>query len=177
MSGHSKWAQIKRKKAVVDAKRGQAFTKLARAITVAAHHGADPAMNATLQQAIDQARAVNMPKDNIDRAIQRATDLGGAQLEQLLLEAYGPGGVGMLINVATDNHNRTIAELRHLLSERAASLGTTGSVLWQFKRRGAAWQPKQLLPLNDAAKKQLTDLITALKQSDDVIDITTNAQE
>lgn len=177
MSGHSKWAQIKRQKAVVDAKRGQAFTKLARAITVAARHGADPAMNATLQQAIDRARAVNMPKENIDRAIQRATDLSGAQLEQLLLEAYGPGGVGMLINVATDNHNRTIAELRHLLSEHTASLGTTGSVLWQFERQGATWQPKQSLPLDDATRKQLSDLLAALEQSDDVIDIITNAQE
>lgn len=176
MSGHSKWAQIKRQKAVVDAKRGQAFTKLARAITLAARHGANSAMNAALQHAIDQARVANMPKDNIDRAIQRATDTSAAQLEQLLLEAYGPGGVGMLINVATDNHNRTIAELRHLLTEHQASLGTTGSVLWQFERQGSVWQPKQSLPLDDTSKKQLTDLITALEQNDDVIDVTTNAK-
>lgn len=176
MSGHSKWAQIKRQKAVVDAKRGQAFTKLARAITVAARGGADPAMNATLQQAIDRARTVNMPKDNIDRAIQRATDLSGAQLEQLLLEAYGPGGVGMLINVATDNHNRTIVELRHLLSEHSASLGTTGSVLWQFERRGNAFHAKQPLTLNEAAQQQLTTLIQALEQYDDVLEVITNAK-
>ena len=175
MSGHSKWAQIKRQKAVVDAKRGQAFTKLARALTIAARHGADPTMNATLQQAIDRARVANMPKDNIDRAIQRAADINVAQLEQLLLEAYGPGGVGILINVATDNHNRTIAELRHLLNQYAASLGTTGSVLWQFEQHGSAWRPKQVLTLDNAAQKQLADLITALEQNDDVIDITTNA--
>ncbi len=176
MSGHSKWAQIKRQKAVVDLKRGQAFTKLARAITVAARHGANPTMNAALQRAIDQARAANMPKDNIDHAIQRAADTSAAQLEQLLLEAYGPGGVGILISVATDNHNRTIAELRHLLTEHRASLGTTGSVLWQFERQGSAWQPKQSLPLDDTSKKQLTNLIAALEQSDDVIDVTTNAK-
>lgn len=176
MSGHSKWAQIKRQKALVDNKRGQVFTKLARAITIAARHGADPAMNATLQQAIDRARAANMPKNNIDRAIQHATDTDAAQLEQLLLEAYGPGGVGMLINVATNNHNRTIAELRHLLSGHKASLGTTGSVLWQFERHGTVWQPKQSLTLDDTTKKQVTDLVQVLEQNDDVIDVTTNAK-
>lgn len=176
MSGHSKWAQIKRQKAVVDAKRGQAFTKLARAITLAARHGADPTMNASLQQAIDRARVANMPKDNIERAIKKATDTNATQLEQLLLEAYGPSGVGLLISAATDNRNRTIAELRHLLSEHSASLSTTGSVLWQFERQGNTWHAKQPLTLDETTSQQLTILTQALEQHDDVLEIATTAK-
>lgn len=174
MSGHSKWAQIKRQKAVVDAKRGQVFTQLARAITLTARQGNDPKMNATLQQAIERARAANMPKENIQRAIDRASSDDQGQLEQLLLEVYGPGGVGLLISVATDNRNRTIAELRHLLSEHGATLGTTGSVLWQFERRGATWHAKQPLALEVATQQQVTALRTALEQHGDILEIVTN---
>lgn len=136
MSGHSKWAQIKRQKAVVDAKRGSAFTKLARAITIAAREGgSDSDANSKLRLAVERAQEANMPKDNIARAIAKAEAIekSGSTFQ---LEAYGPGGVALLIDVATDNRKRSIAELRHLLSEASGSLGETGSVAWQFEHRG-----------------------------------------
>src|SRR3954452_17840935 len=131
MAGHSKWASIKHKKAVVDARRGQAFTKLARAITVAARDGGgDPENNATLATAVQKARDASMPKDNIDRAIAKGTGEGAdaAAIESVLYEGYGPGGVALLIEALTDNRNRTSAELRHLLTAPGGTLGDPRSV-------------------------------------------------
>src|SRR5690242_9322550 len=130
MAGHSKWASIKHKKAVVDARRGQAFTKLARAITVAARDGGgDPENNATLATAVQKARDASMPKDNIERAIAKGTGEGAdaAAIESVLYEGYGPGGVALLIEALTDNRNRTSAELRHLLTKQGGTLGEPGS--------------------------------------------------
>ena len=138
MAGHSKWSQIKRKKAVNDAKRGQAFTKLIREITVAAREGGgSPEFNARLRLAVDQAKAANMPADNIDRAIKRGTgELEGVSYEEVSYEGYGPGGVALFIETLTDNQNRTVADVRHILTKHDGSLGTTGSVAWQFERKG-----------------------------------------
>ena len=139
MSGHSKWASIKHKKAVVDARRGQQFTKLARAITVAARDGGgDPESNATLAQAVQKARDASMPKDNIERAIAKGTGEGAdaAAIESVVYEGYGPGGVALLIEALTDNRNRTSAELRHLLSKQGGALGEPGSVAYLFSKRG-----------------------------------------
>lgn len=138
MAGHSKWAQIKRKKAANDAKRGQHFTKLIREITVAARHGGgDPASNPRLRLAVDTAKAANMPADNIERAIRKGTgDLEGVDYQEIAYEGYGPGGVALYIETLTDNPNRTVAELRHVLNRHGGSLGTSGSVAWQFDRRG-----------------------------------------
>ena len=138
MSGHSKWATIKRKKAVTDAKRGKVFTKLIREITVAARDGGgDPAFNPRLQLAVDTAKAGNMPADNITRAIKKGTgDLEGVNYEEIAYEGYGPGGVALYIEALTDNQNRTVADIRHILTKNAGSLGTTGSVGWQFDRKG-----------------------------------------
>ncbi len=138
MAGHNKWSQIKRKKAVNDAKRGQAFTKLIREITVAAREGGgSPEFNARLRLAVDQAKAANMPADNIDRAIKRGTgELEGVTYEEVTYEGYGPGGVALFIEALTDNQNRTVADVRHLLNKYGGSLGTTGSVAWQFERKG-----------------------------------------
>lgn len=138
MAGHSKWAQIKRKKAVTDAKRGALFTKLIREITVAAREGGgDPDGNPRLRLAIDTARAANMPADNIDRAIKKGTgELEGVSYEEIVYEGYGPGGVALYIETLTDNQNRTVAEVRHLLTKHGGSLGTAGSVAWQFDRKG-----------------------------------------
>ncbi len=138
MSGHSKWAQIKRKKAVVDAKRGQAFTRLIREITVAAREGGgEPDFNPRLRLAVDTAKAANMPQENIDRAIKRGTgELEGVSYEEVVYEAYGPGGVALYIEATTDNLNRTVAEIRHRLERHGGNLGTTGSVAWQFDRKG-----------------------------------------
>ena len=138
MSGHSKWATIKRKKAANDAKRGAQFTKLIREITVAARTGGgDPEFNPRLRLAVETAKAANMPADNIDRAIKKGTgELEGVNYEEVTYEGYGPGGVALYIEALTDNGNRTVADIRHRLSKHGGSLGTSGSVAWQFDRKG-----------------------------------------
>lgn len=138
MAGHSKWSQIKRKKAANDAKRGKLFTSLIREITVAARAGGgDPDFNPRLRLAIETAKAANMPAENIDRAIKRGTgELEGVDYEEVNYEGYGPGGVAIYIETLTDNANRTVAEVRHALNRHGGSLGTSGSVAWQFDRKG-----------------------------------------
>ncbi len=138
MSGHSKWAQIKRKKAVNDARRGKMFTKLIREITVAAREGGgEPDFNPRLRLAVDTAKAANMPQDNIERAIKRGTgELEGVSYEEVHYEGYGPGGVAIYVVCLTDNQKRTVAGVRHVLEKNGGNLGTTGSVAWQFDRRG-----------------------------------------
>lgn len=138
MSGHSKWATIKRKKGALDAKRGKIFTRLIREITIAARQaGGDPDGNPRLRLAIDNAKAANMPADNIERAIKKATgELEGSQISELIYEGYGPGGVAILVEVATDNKNRTVAEIRHIFSRGNGNMGETGSVAWMFERKG-----------------------------------------
>jgi YebC/PmpR family DNA-binding regulatory protein len=157
MSGHSKWASIKHKKAVVDARRGQHFTKLARAITVAARDGGgDPESNATLAQAVQKARDASMPKDNIERAIAKGTGAGSdaAAIETVTYEGYGPGGVALLIEALTDNRNRTGADVRHLLAKEGGTLGEPGSVAYLFEKRGVI--------VVDASRWSEDDLIVAI---------------
>ena len=136
MSGHSKWATTKRQKAVVDAKRGALFTKIGNQIAIAARAGADPAMNPSLAMVLEKARHANMPKANIERAIARATDKSATALIEETYEAYGPGGVGIVIEVATDNKNRTLPEVRHTLDKNGGRMADAGSVMFQFKRKG-----------------------------------------
>jgi YebC/PmpR family DNA-binding regulatory protein len=157
MAGHSKWAQIKHKKAATDAKRGKQFTKLARAITVAAREGGgDPAGNATLATAIQKARDYSMPKDNIQRAIERGTGegAGGDAIERVVYEGYGPGGAAILVEALTDNRNRTSAEVRHAFEKNGGSIGEPGSVAWIFDKRGVI--------LIDADRYTEDDLIVAI---------------
>jgi YebC/PmpR family DNA-binding regulatory protein len=142
MSGHSKWAGIKHKKALVDAKRGQLFGKLARAITVAAREGGvDPEHNATLAQAIQKARDANMPHDNIDRAIKKGSGAGAdaETYQHLTYEGYGPNGVAVYVMVLTDNKNRTAADIRYIFDRSGGKLGTDGSVSWMFERKGVIY--------------------------------------
>jgi YebC/PmpR family DNA-binding regulatory protein len=139
VSGHSKWSTIKHKKGAADAKRGQLFTKLSRAIMVAAKEGGtDPTTNMSLANAIDKARSYSMPKDNIDRAIAKGAGEGadGATFETVVYEGYGPEGVAVIVEALTDNRNRTAADVRHLFSKHGGNLGATGAVAWQFERRG-----------------------------------------
>jgi len=137
MAGHSKWAQIKRQKGVADAKRGAVFGKLANAITIAARGGSDPETNFQLRIAIEKARAANMPNENIKRAIERASGTGGgAALEEIVFEAYGPGGVAFLIEAATDNRNRTTANIRRVLNDAGARFADSGSVSYLFEKKG-----------------------------------------
>ncbi len=138
MSGHSKWSTIKHKKAATDAKRGKIFTRIAKEITVAAREGGgDLSMNVRLRLVVDKAKAANMPKDNIERAIKRGTgELEGGELFEYVYEAYGPHGIGIVVEAVTDNKNRAVAELRHTLNKYGGSMAAAGSVLWQFTRKG-----------------------------------------
>jgi YebC/PmpR family DNA-binding regulatory protein len=157
MSGHSKWASIKHKKAIVDQRRGQHFTKLARAVTVAAREGGgDPEGNASLALAVQKARAASMPKDNIERAILKGTGDGaeGENFESIMYEGYGPGGVALLIEALTDNRNRTAADVRHMMGKGGGSLGEPGSVAYLFDKRGVV--------VVDAARYDEDDLIIAI---------------
>ena len=144
MSGHSKWATIKHKKAATDANRGRTFTRLIKEITIAARHGGDPETNPRLRTAVLAARNENMPADNIKRAIQRGTgELPGVTIEETSYEGYGPHGVALIVEVATDNKNRTVSEIRHIFSRFGGNLGEAGCVAWMFSKRGSVVVPKK----------------------------------
>jgi YebC/PmpR family DNA-binding regulatory protein len=145
MSGHSKWHSIKHKKAATDARRGKAFTKLIKEITVAARTGGgDPEGNARLRKAISDAKAVNMPADNIKRAVMKGTgELDGGSIEEIMYEGYGPGGAALMVEVMTDNRNRTVSEVRHLFDKYGGNLGENGCVAWMFSKRGYILIPAQ----------------------------------
>ena len=136
MSGHSKWSTIKRQKAVTDAKRGAIFTRLGNLVSIAARAGADPTTNSALAMAIEKAKSANMPLHNIERAIQRVADKSAAQLQEVMYEGYGPGGVAILVECATDNLNRTYPEVRHAFSKHGGSVAEKGAVAFQFSRKG-----------------------------------------
>ncbi|MEW6173961.1 MAG: YebC/PmpR family DNA-binding transcriptional regulator [Bacillota bacterium] len=180
MSGHSKWAQIKRKKAKTDAQRGKLFTRLSREIIMAARQGgSDPEANFRLKTAIQRAREANIPFDNIQRAIQKGSgEIGGGNYEEVVYEGYGPGGVAVLIKVTTDNRHRTASEVRHVLSRNGGSLGESGCVSWLFQEKGLILVGKDsgfseedllLLALESGAED--------LKQVEDGFEITTAPEE
>jgi YebC/PmpR family DNA-binding regulatory protein len=183
MSGHSKWHSIKHKKAVVDARRGQHFTKLARAITVAAREGGgDPDGNPALALAIQKARDASMPKDNIERAIAKGTGEGvdADQIETVLYEGYGPGGVALLIEALTDNRNRTGADVRHLLSKHGGNLGEPGSVSYLFDKRGVIvldagrYDEDDLMPAIDAGAQDISlddDVFEVITEPGDLVGV------
>jgi YebC/PmpR family DNA-binding regulatory protein len=165
VSGHSKWSSIKHKKGAADAKRGKLFSKLTRALIVAAKEGGpDPAGNLALQNAIEKARAASMPKDNIDRAIAKGsgTDSDSAAYETVIYEGYGPAGVAVIVEALTDNRNRTAGEVRHTFAKNDGNLGTSGAVAWLFERRGLV-----LVPADGADEDELT-LAAAEGGADDV---------
>ncbi|HEY8417435.1 MAG TPA: YebC/PmpR family DNA-binding transcriptional regulator [Limnochordales bacterium] len=177
MAGHSKWANIRHKKEKEDARRGKIFTKLSRQITVAAREGGpDPAANSRLRLAIEKARAVNMPMENIERAIKRGTgELDGVSYEELVYEGYGPGGVAIMLEIMTDNRNRTASEVRHLFSRYGGSLGESGCVAWMFERRGLLTLDRSTVADEDAlllaAAEAGADDVTTL---DDHIEVHTD---
>lgn len=157
MSGHSRWATIKHKKGAADARRGKVFTKLIKEITVAARiGGGDPEANPRLRTAVTAARAENMPADNIKRAIQKGTgELPGSVYEETVYEGYGPGGVALMLEVATDNRNRTLSEIRHIFSKHGGNLGGNGCVSWMFTKKGYIVVPKE-----KAGEEKLLELVT-----------------
>lgn len=155
MSGHSKWATIKHKKAALDAKRGKTFTRLIKEIQIAARSGGDPDGNPRLRTAVLAAKAVSMPADNIKKAIMRGTgELEGGQIEEVTFEGYGPGGAAVLVNVATDNRNRTVSEIRHMFSKNGGNLGEQGSVAWMFDRKSQI-----VIEKDKASEDQLMNLV------------------
>ncbi len=175
MAGHNKWTQIKHKKGAVDAKRSKIFSMLGKSIAVEAKRCGGDKNDPGLRSAIDRARAANMPNDNIDRAIARGAGVGGAAYEAVLYEAYGPGGVAMIIEGITDNKNRTTPEIKHLLSDFGANLGGQGSAAWAFTKTTEGYSPNSTLPISPEDNQKLSDLITALDDHDDIKNIYTNA--
>jgi YebC/PmpR family DNA-binding regulatory protein len=177
MSGHSKWSKIKHQKAAGDAKKGQVFSKMAKLIALAAKKGGDPDTNASLRDAINQAKSVNMPSDKIEKAIKKGTGkLQAGSLEEVRYEFFGPGGVAIIIEGITDNKNRTSAEIKHILSQNNASLAEPGSVLWAFeKTRDGKWQPKHTQEIPGEEKEKLKKLIDEIEEHDDVQKTYTNA--
>ena len=155
MSGHSKWATIKHKKAALDAKRGKSFTRIIKEIMIAARSGGDPDGNPRLRTAILAAKNVSMPSDNIKKAIMRGTgELEGGQIEEVMFEGYGPGGAAVLVNVATDNRNRTVSEIRHAFGKHGGNMGAEGSVAWMFDRRSQIF-----VPGDKATEDQLMNIV------------------
>lgn len=176
MSGHSKWSQIKRQKGAADAKKSQIFGKVSRLISLAARKGEDPKTNPDLRVAIEKAKEINMPADNIERAIKRGVGkLEGVALENVRFEAYGPGGSAIIIEAITDNKNRAVAEIKHILSKHGANLAQTGAVTWAFNHIDNKYQPKHPLELNKQDAEALDKLLEELDNHDDVQEIYTNA--
>lgn len=179
MSGHSKWSTIKRKKAAADQKRGKIFTKLIKEITVAARQGGgDIDGNPRLRLAVDNAKSANMPMDNIERAIKKATgEVEGANYLELTYEGYGPGGVAVLVESVTDNKNRTVAEIRHAFSKHGGSLGENGSVAWMFDRKGVITLPRQNKTEDEMMELVLETGAEDLQTEDDFFEITSAVED
>ncbi len=178
MSGHSKWKQIKRQKAVTDSQRARVFTKMARIISVAARKGADPEINAELRMAIERAKYENMPKDNIERAIKKGAGTeGGEGIEQAEYEAFGPAGIMFIIKVLTDNKNRTVGEIKNILSKNSGRLGEIGSVKWMFEKKGVLEIKK------GSAKNEEVELLAIeagaedVKEKDDILEVYTKPED
>jgi YebC/PmpR family DNA-binding regulatory protein len=178
MSGHSKWATIKRKKAVTDSRRGKVFTQIIKEITIAAKSGGgDPSGNPRLRLAIDKAKSSNMPADNIKRAIMKGTgELPGVSYEDVTYEGYGPGGVALIIESVTDNKNRTVSEIRHLLERNGGKFGATGSVAWIFHKKGTIRTPKGAMTEDDMLSIVLDAGADDLRLDGDSFEITTSPE-
>ena len=176
MSGHSKWSTIKHKKALTDAKRSKVFSKIASVITIAAKKGGDPLKNPTLRTAIEKAREVNVPKENIDRAIKRGTgEIAGTALEEVTYGAFGPGGVAMLVTAITDNKNRTLSEIKQILNTHNAKFAKISSIQWMFHREGADWVPNSPIKIEgENVKKELNALYEDLDEQQETSEIYDN---
>lgn len=178
MAGHSKWKQIKEKKGKEDAKRSREFSKFARMIAVESRGAGGNINSPNLRAVIERARAANMPKENIERAIAKGAGVGGAALEQVTYECYGPGGVAILIDAFTDSRNRTSQELKHLLDELGYALAAPGAASWAFSKNAeGGWAPTTTVPVEDADAEKLAELVEKIEAHGDVESVTTNAAE
>ena len=175
MAGHNKWSKIKHKKAATDAAKSKVFGKMARLIAVESKKAGGDTAAPGLRAAIEAARSVNMPKDNIERAIAKGTSAETAALESILYEMYGPGGTAVLISILTDNRNRSAAEIRHLLSKLGYELATPGSAAWAFTKTDGGYEAHTTVEISEADGAKLEQLMEALDEHDDVQNVYTNA--
>lgn len=176
MSGHSKWSKIKHKKASTDARKSKVFSKLVRFITVEAKKSKGDRNSPGLRVAIEKARAENMPADNIDRAIDKAA-ASSEELEQVVYEAYGPGGVAIIIEGYTDNKNRTVQEVKHILSKNGGSLANQGAAMWAFQKIDTKLEPTSTVDLADEDMEKLATIVDELEEQDDVSEVYTNVAQ
>jgi YebC/PmpR family DNA-binding regulatory protein len=176
MSGHNKWSKIKHKKAIEDAKKSKEFSRHAQLITLASREAKGDTSSAVLQAVIKRAKAVNMPGANIERAVKRGTEKGADTLEEVCYEAYGPGGIALIISGLTDNKNRTFAEVRHVLTKYSASPAAQGAALWAFEKTDDGWKPKTKTSVVDEDKEKLLALKEELEQNNDIGHVYSNAE-
>ncbi len=178
MSGHNKWSKIKNKKAVTDAKKSKIFSKYAKLITEESKKVNGDINSPALKSAIDQSKAVNMPAENISRAVKKGTAIDAVSMEAITYEAYGPGGCAFIIEALTDSKNRAAAEVRHILSKNGGyELAAMGSVTWAFKREGNKWVAQNSIPLSDGDMEKASNLIDLLEDCDDIQEIFTNIED
>lgn len=176
MAGHSKWKQIKEKKGKSDAMKSKIFGKFARLITVETKKAGGNLNSPNLKAVIERARKENTPNDVIERAIKKATEAGGQAMESIVYETYGPGGVAIIIEALTDNKNKAVQEIKHILSEQGFELATQGSASWAFKKTNGIWEPTMTIPLSDANLEILGNLTNKLEENDEVQEVFTNAE-
>lgn len=176
MSGHNKYSQIKRQKAATDAKKSKTFSKFGRLITIEAKKAAGNLNSPSLKAVVDRAKAENMPNDTIDRAIKKATTDNSAAMESITYEAYGPGGVAVIIEALTDNRNKAAQEIKFILSKHGASLAGIGAASWAFTKAGSIWTAQTMVPLEDADISALEKLVDELEENDEVQEVFTNAE-
>jgi YebC/PmpR family DNA-binding regulatory protein len=176
MSGHSKWAQIKRQKGANDSARAQIWSKLSRRITVESKKAGGDASAANVRTAIDAAKAANMTKETIERAVAKGSSAEASTLDSIVYESYGPGGAALVIDALTDNRNRTVQEIKHLLSKRGILLAAPGSALWAFDKTADGYSPKTAITLSEADDASLMKIMEELDAHDDVQDVYTNAE-
>lgn len=174
MSGHNKWSKIKHKKTVTDAKRSREFSRLVRTLKTEAREAGGNTESPGLKTVIDKAKAANMPKDNIERAIRSVSKSKEINLETVTYETYGPGGVAVVIEVLTDNKNRTGSEIKHLLSQKGLSLASPGSASWAFNKEGDEWKPKNKIAVSDSDGDALNEIVDMLEDHEDVRSVHTN---
>jgi len=176
MSGHNKWTQIKRQKAKTDSQKSKIFGKFARLITEAAKKAKGNVSDPSLKAAIENAKSFNMPNENIDRAVKKATEAGGAAMESIIYEAYGPGGCALIIEALTDNRNKAAQEVKFILGKHDLSLAGIGAAAWAFEKTNEGWVPKQTTPLGEEDSATLLKLIDDLEECEEVQEVFTNAE-
>lgn len=175
MSGHSKWKQIKHKKGAADQKKGQLFSKLSKLISIAAKKGADPALNFELKNTIEKARSFNVPSDNIEKAIKRASEKEAAALEEIRIGAIGPNSVGFIVQAITDNRNRTIGEIKNILKNYNIKMVQPGALLWMFEKKGSGFMAKAPIAITDQPlKEKINKFLQEISEHDDVKEIYSN---